>query len=223
MIVNVWPGTAPSPGPHAPRRRASPPWARATVTLLALATTLASCSGRHEEPAGYPVANPKADCLPDLTLVDAHEKPLALRSLRGAPVLADFIYTSCPGPCEALTTRMVAVAHELHDALGSRVHFLSVTVDPEHDDPAKLLAFAQAQGAAMKGWAFVTGKPDEIDRVMSCLSLKRERASGGSIEHVLEFFLIGPDGHPLRQYPARANPAAIAKEVLRVADGNGPD
>jgi cytochrome oxidase Cu insertion factor (SCO1/SenC/PrrC family) len=41
--------------------------------------------------------------LPDLTLTDQCGYQLSLAVLKGKPVLLDFMYTSCAGPCQLLT------------------------------------------------------------------------------------------------------------------------
>jgi protein SCO1 len=122
--------------------------------------------------------------------------------LKGRPVLFDFFYTSCPGPCLVLTARMRAIAEQLGERLGSNVSFASVTVDPEHDTPPQLLAYAKEQRADRKGWLFLTGTPSQIDAVMERFKLVRRHESDGSVDHVLEFFLVGPDGRLRYQYLA---------------------
>lgn len=189
--------------------------------VLAAALLLApACRRSADAPAAFPVADRMADCLPDLPLTDAAGRPFSLASLEGKPVLFDFIYTTCPGPCAALTSRVVAVAKQLGRDLGPSARIVSLTVDPEHDAPADLLRFARSQGAEIEGWTFVTGAPKDVDDVMGCFHLKRDRNADGPLQHVLEIFLVGLDGHPLRQYAAaRADSAAIAADVRRVARG----
>ncbi len=193
--------------------------------VLAVALLLtAACRHSAEAPSAFPVADRTADCLPDLPLTDADGRPFSLASLKGKPVLFDFIYTTCPGPCAALTTHVVAVAKQLGRALGDAAGIVSVTVDPEHDRPADLLRFARAQGAEIDGWTFLTGAPKDIDDLMGRFHVKRDRNAEGPLQHVLEIFLVGPDGHPLRQYvAARADPATIAADVRRAARGERLD
>ena len=201
-------------------------WARKVGDLAALATVLCvagmitslGCNRRAKESGGYPVVNKDADCLPDVALTDQYGHQVSLASFKGQPVLFDFIYTTCPGPCLVLTARMKLVADQLGAVLGTKVRFVSVTVDPEHDHPPQLLAYTKAQGADIKGWSFLTGTPAQIDEVMARFKLHRQREADGTIDHVLEFFLVGADGHPRLQYLAsRADPAAIAADLRQAA------
>jgi cytochrome oxidase Cu insertion factor (SCO1/SenC/PrrC family) len=191
------------------------------VLMLAVVLTAGGCNNNTESAARYSAAS-QADCLPDIKLLDQYGQPVSLESLKGKPVLFDFFYTSCPGPCLFLTARMRSIAEKLGDGLGAKASFVSVTVDPEHDQPPQLLAYAKEQRANQKGWLFLTGTPAQIDDVMARFKLIRHRESDGSVDHVLEFFLVGPDGHLRFQYLASdAHSERIAADIERAASGRG--
>jgi protein SCO1/2 len=176
----------------------SAPWcAPILLAMLVLATANACKSQAQARPSP---AMSSADCLPNLTLTDQNGQAVNLAALKGAPVLVDFIYTSCPGPCEMMTQRMTAVASRLGHNLGPKVRFISVTIDPEHDNHQRLRAYARAQGAEHPGWLFLTGDPARITSLMSAFNLQRVREADGSIDHVLSFFLIRPDGSLQSEY-----------------------
>lgn len=76
----------------------------------------------------------------------------------GRPVILNFIYTSCTTICP-LASHTLA---ELQDKLGSersKVHMVSVSIDPEQDTPAVLANYAKKYGAE-KQWRFYTGTKD---------------------------------------------------------------
>jgi len=55
---------------------------------------------------------------------------------------------------------------------------------------------------------------------MARFKLERQREPDGSVDHVLEFFLLGRDGHSMVQYVAfDVNPLKIAGDVEQAADG----
>jgi protein SCO1 len=189
----------------------------AALALLIGATTV-GCNNNTESATRY--SSGQADCLPDLKLVDQYGQPVSLASLKGKPVLFDFFYTTCPGPCLVLTARMRSIAEKIGHALGSKVSFVSVTVDPEHDGARQLLAYAKEQQAERKGWLFLTGAPAHIDNLMARFQLTRQREADGSVDHVLEFFLVGSDGHLLYQYLASdVRPERIAGDIATAAAG----
>ena len=57
---------------------------------------------------------------------------------------------------------MVTVQDRLGHDFGSKISFVSITVDPERDTPEDLKMYAQAYGANLAGWTFLTGEPEAI-------------------------------------------------------------
>ncbi|MEA2679533.1 MAG: hypothetical protein QOK03_1255 [Candidatus Binataceae bacterium] len=190
---------------------------RSSFAVVAL-TLLLAASGCAREAAGdYPASNGN-NCLPDVSLIDQHGQAISLASLKGKPVLIDFIYTSCASTCPVLTSKIAAVARELGPALGANVTIVSITLDPEHDGPAQLAAYAKSQAVESNSWLFLTGKPADIDQVLAAFKLRRMRESDGSIMHSVSAFLLGPDGHQIRQYNALdVNAKTVAADIDRLA------
>jgi protein SCO1/2 len=189
--------------------------------MLTIVAGMAACSPRSTdvaEPGSYPAAN-SSDCLPAVTLVDQHGRDVTLASLKGRPVLIDFIYTICPGPCPLMTARMAAVAKLLGPKLGRLVTFVSITIDPEHDRPAELEKYASARGADAAGWLFLTGTPAQIDQVLALYHLQRMRNPDGTVNHSAASFLLGPDGHQVRQYqPLEVKASTVVTDIERTLD-----
>src|SRR5262245_49149564 len=63
--------------------------------------------------------------------------------IKGKIVVIDFIYTSCPDICGLTTARLSQAEEKLRVMVGRDLFFVSLTVDPEHDTPDKLKAFAE--------------------------------------------------------------------------------
>ncbi|MBV8454653.1 MAG: SCO family protein [Deltaproteobacteria bacterium] len=187
------------------------------VFMAALA--LFGCNRTSHEFGVYPVTY-HASSLPNVTLTDQYGQQVALASLKGKPVLFDFIYTSCPGPCQLLTQHMKLIADKLGPGLGTKVSFVSVTVDPDHDRPSRLLDYARAFNANVKGWYFLTGSPAQIDELLRSFGLGRSRDSNGEIDHVLGYFLVGPDGHEIVDYSQSVDPSIAAHDAEEAAAGS---
>jgi protein SCO1/2 len=183
------------------------------VSLVAI-LTLSAC-GDREARGDYPAANGN-NCLPDVSLIDQHGSAVSLASLKGKPVLIDFIYTSCASTCPMLTAKMAAIAHQLGPALGAGVTIVSISLDPEHDTPADLAKYAKSHDADGPGWIFLTGPPAQIDQVLDAFKLRRTREGDGTITHSISAFLLGPDGHQIRQYNALdVSPESVVADVDR--------
>ena len=194
---------------------------RRVLSIVSLAAVLAlSACGNREAMGDYPAANGN-NCLPEVSLIDQHGSAVSLASLKGKPVLIDFIYTSCASTCPMLTAKMAAIAHHLGPALGADVTIVSISLDPEHDTPAALAKYAKSHDADGPGWIFLTGPPAQIDQVLDAFKLRRTREGDGTITHSISAFLLGPDGHQLRQYNALdVSPDSVVADVDR-ARGKG--
>ena len=173
---------------------------RVACLATAFGLLIAGCSRQPAvEPGSYPAANSN-DCLPALAMVDQHGNRVMLSSLKGKPVLIDFVYTSCHLECPVLTSKFRMIARALGPALGPKVTMVSISLDPEHDSAPVLLKYARDEGAEDPGWLFLTGPPATIDNELELFRIKRMREKDGSIGHIASAFLLGADGRPVRQY-----------------------
>jgi len=170
---------------------------RSLVIVLVTTVSLFAAAGCHRD-SGSSAAAPS--CLTDTKLVDQNGKTVELSSLKGKPLVVDFIYTSCPGPCLMETAKLANVALRLGTDLGSKVTIVSISVDPEHDGPKQLLAYSRQQGADEKGWIFLTGGPADVDQALAGFKLSRQIEPDGSVGHLVDMMLIGPDGRLVREY-----------------------
>jgi protein SCO1/2 len=90
--------------------------------------------------------------------------------IKGKTVAIELIYTSCQFACPLETARLAQVQDLLGDRMGKDVFFLSISIDPAHDTPAVLNAFAEKYHAG-PGWTFLTGKAEDIDLLSKKLGL----------------------------------------------------
>ncbi len=184
------------------------------VAVLMGALALAGCHS-DDETGSFPAAN-NSDCLPNLVLLDQNGQSINLSSLKGEYVLINFIYTGCSGTCPMLTSKMSMVEKKLTPDLAKKVRLVSVTLDPEHDNPAALLKYANEHGANGADWIFLTGTPAQIDAYLATFLIKRTREPDGSIDHVTTSFLLGPDGRQIRQYDGiSVTPSTLADDINR--------
>ncbi len=154
------------------------------------------------------------DLAPDFSLVDQRGEPFTLSSLRGGPVLVDFVFTRCPGPCPILTGLHRDVLAGLSEDARARVHSVSITLDPAYDTPEVLRAYAEARHLDTEGWTFVTGPVDEVDAVVRAWGVGRVRGPDGGIEHTVATFLVDADGRIAKRYLGLDHdPAEIRADV----------
>lgn len=135
----------------------------------------------------------------ELALVDQNDTPRRLDDWRGTTVVLDFIYTGCGDTCPIKTAQLAAVQAELDPALRPRVHFVSVSVDPEHDDPAALKSYAARTGADLSNWTFLTGDLSKVAHFAAAFDAMP--ASGDDIpSHITTIRLLDPSGHVIHRY-----------------------
>ena len=103
--------------------------------------------------------------IPAFDLVDQNSKQFTLENLEGNVWLADFIFTTCSGPCPIMTERMGMVQHDLLEI--DKLKFVSFTVNPDYDTPEVLKKYAQRFDADVSTWSFVTGKYDQIQELIA--------------------------------------------------------
>jgi len=133
-----------------------------------------------------------ANYFPDVPVVTQDGKTLHFYDdlIKGRIVVVNFIYTSCSRLCPIETARLAEVKDRLGDAVGRNIFFISMTVDPEHDTPDLLKAFADAFGAKAPGWQFVTGQPADIDAINAKFG---DNSAGRGLSSHRNEILIGND------------------------------
>jgi protein SCO1/2 len=186
---------------------------RAVSILLAavLAGSTAATPPIASDTSGLPVIGPA----PDFVLRGQDGADVALGQFRGKVVAVTFIFASCSATCPILTAKMAAVQDELAGDFASKIVFLSITVDPEHDTPDVLRRYAQAFGADPAGWKFLTGSPDVIRRIERNYGVFAAAGADGGVDHTNLTLVIDPRGMLRVQYlGVRFDPDAFRRDLL---------
>jgi len=114
-------------------------------------------SPNNETPTATPEAGlPIISQVTPFTLTNQYNNPISLTNYLGTPWLADIIFTRCPTICPKLTQTLSS----LQSNLGPGVRFMTLTTDPSHDTPEKLLQFSKSYSHTGTNWNFLTGPKD---------------------------------------------------------------
>jgi protein SCO1/2 len=182
--------------------------------VLALGV-LAWPSLAHAHDAAHEQRLPTIGPAPDFALTSQDNQPVTLQDFRGKVVAVTFIYTSCPDTCPLLTMKMAQVQDDLGPRFGTKVAFVSITVDPERDTPEALKDYAEAFDADPAGWAFLTGPPAVIRDVVRSYGGFASRTEGGDVDHTFLTSLVDPSGVLRVQYlGARFDPDEFRRDLL---------
>jgi len=185
------------------------------AVVIWVAPALSYATGEHE---GLPRIGPA----PELSLTTQDGQRLSLKELHGKVVAVTFIYASCTDTCPLLTAKMAGLQAVLGADFGPKVFFLSITVDPERDTPAVLQRYAQAHGANLAGWAFLTGTPAEIRQVARRYGIYSRKTARGDVDHTFLTSLVDQSGTLRVQYlGVRFDPDELLRDLQTLVRGEG--
>jgi protein SCO1 len=158
---------------------------------------------------------PEIGPAPAFSLMSQDGKPVSLIGLCGKVVAVSFIYTQCPDICPLLTQKMVQVQDELKEDFGSKIQFVSITLDPEHDTRGVLKDYAEFWGAKRDGWSFLTGTPEAVREVTRSYGVYFSKNADGGVDHTQLTSIIDGKGVMRVQYlGGRFNPEEFRRDLL---------
>jgi len=108
--------------------------------------------------------------IPNVTLLNQDGKKVKIKEMvdSGKPVIIDFIYTTCTTICPVLSATFTNLRKEL-GADADKVQLISISIDPEHDRPEQMKKYLSRYRAG-KGWDFLTGSREDINKVLRSLN-----------------------------------------------------
>jgi len=154
-----------------------------------------------------------------LVLVDHEGQKRRLYSdfVEGKSVIVSSFFASCSGACPRLNATLAKLQDQLGARLGKDVNILSITVDPENDTPARLAQYARRLGAR-RGWYFLTGSQEEVDRALAKIGQSVDRRDDHS-----PVIIAGNDRTGLwKKALGLADPAAVLGVLTSVVDDQKP-
>jgi protein SCO1/2 len=110
---------------------------------------------------------------------------------------------------------MSFVQDRLGRDFGTKIAFVSITVDPERDTPQVLKEYARAFGADLGGWAFLTGAPQAIRELTRRYGVFAAKTADGDIDHSFLTSIVDRRGILRVQYlGARFDPEEFRRDLL---------
>jgi protein SCO1 len=189
---------------------------RAALALIfVVLASLMLAQPHRAEPAAQEQELPKIAPAPEFALISQDGASVKLADYRGKVVAVTFIFTLCADTCPVLTPMMSFVQDQLGANFGEKIHFVSITVDPERDTPEVLKEYAQAFGANLSGWSFLTGTPDAIRDVTRRYGIFAAKTANGSIDHTFLTSIIDQRGILRVQYlGVRFDPEEFRRDLV---------
>lgn len=150
--------------------------------------------------------------VPAFQLTNQNGQAFGSGQLNGKIWIADFVYTTCPGPCPMISSRMSELQKPLEK---TDVHLVSFSVDPEKDTPAVLRDYAAKLQAEPGRWDFLTGSKSTIYKLSHDgfkLAVSDGSDEQGIPVHSTRMVLVDRQGQ-IRGYYDAVEPEAITKLV----------
>lgn len=146
--------------------------------------------------------------LPNTKLVDVDGKSTTLAEVLDYPggVMMNFVFTSCTTICPAMSVIFSGVNKQLAKS-DPPVRLVSISIDPEHDTPARLRKYAEGFGAK-KNWLFFTGDLGDIVELQKALGVYR----GNKMNHFPATFIRRAHGTDWLRVEGFAGAADLIKE-----------
>ena len=157
---------------------------------------------------------------PDVVLTTHEGKKVRLYEdlVKDRCVMINFMYAHCKGICSPITANLRRVQSILGDRVGRDIFMYSFTLKPDEDSPEALAGYVKERRIG-PGWTFLTGAPDDIERVRQAFGfVDRDPVADADKTNHTGMVRYGNEGRQLwAAFPGMSKPDAIAKSILWVA------
>ncbi|WP_025762386.1 SCO family protein [Dyadobacter tibetensis] len=139
--------------------------------------------------------------IPSFRFANQNGDTISEASVKDQIYVADFFFTSCPTICPVMKRQMLKVYKEFKD--DPQLKILSHTIDPDHDTPEVLNAFAKDLGVTGDQWWFLTGPKEDIYEIGQKFYMTPAQADStaeGGYIHGGYFILVDKDRHVRGMY-----------------------
>jgi protein SCO1/2 len=124
----------------------------------------------------------------------------------GRPVVLNFIFTTCTSICPMLSSAMAQFERRLGAEAGE-VHLMSISIDPEHDTPDRLVEYAQRFHAGRE-WQHYTGTLAASLTVQRAFDVDR----GGKMMHPVLTLMRAAPGKPWLRIEGFVTPDDLVRD-----------
>lgn len=134
---------------------------------------------------------------PEVTLEDSLERVYPISDLEGKYVFATFIYTACTDVCLTIETNTAEVYDQIPDEyLGEDIVFLTISFDPERDDPEMLKKYGDYFGSDGDKWRMARiNNRQELDHLLDRFGVIVIPDGEGHYAHNAAFYLVNRAGY----------------------------
>jgi len=148
--------------------------------------------------------------VPNFEFTNQDGKLISNSFYEGKVWVVEFFFTTCPTICPRMNENMVKIQNEFYGNLDFGI--ASFSINPKHDTPEILKAYAKDHGATLKTWNFFTGDQEKIYELANTgftLFAGENSDAEGGFEHSGMFALIDKEGNIRSRLDEFGNPIAF--------------
>jgi cytochrome oxidase Cu insertion factor (SCO1/SenC/PrrC family) len=167
---------------------------RGTMVLAALAVAVLGFTTPSiaDNPFDHIVPLVKVgDPLPATQFFDQRGRHVSFDEFQGNAVAVAFVYTHCRDACPLITRKFAQVRTSLGNGPFTLVE---VTIDPAHDTPAAIAAYAREFHIDAPTWLIVTGKVGAVDDFNARMGVQAIASGRNEIIHNDRIVIVSPSG-----------------------------
>lgn len=144
---------------------------------------------------GQEVADTLYHHVPEFEYINQDSVWITSEQLKGKIWIADFFFTHCPSICPPMTTQMKRLSIMTKD-LSDHIQFLSFSIDPKRDHPARLKEYISLHGIEATNWYFLTGEETATHLLAKEFfnGAERDETIPGGYGHTPYFALVDTEG-----------------------------
>jgi protein SCO1 len=133
---------------------------------------------------------------PEVTLEDSKERVYSFSEFEGKYVMLTFIYTACSDVCPQLEFNLAEVYKQIPPKyIGKDIVFLSISFDPENDNPATLEKYRYYFDSDGETWRMARiSDQRELEGLLKEFGVTVIPDENGNFQHNSAFYLVDPNG-----------------------------
>jgi len=158
----------------------------------------------------------------DFTLTERSGKEFHASDMKGQVWVVSFFFGDCPGACVTLNNNIAELLK--HDLADVPVRFVSITVDPQKDTPARLREYAGNYTGSQidpDRWLFLTDPNGDIETIKDVSA--DFKLAFSKLMHSDRMIVIDQDGKVQGYYQSKfpAEVARLKQKVLELTSKGG--
>lgn len=153
--------------------------------------------------------------VPLFSFVNQNGKVITNKDYEGKVYVVEFFFTTCPTICPRMNANLVQIQNQFtgFENFGAA----SFSINPEHDTPEVLKAYADKYGITNKNWHLMTGEKEAIYKLANegfNLYTAEEESVAGGFEHSGNFALIDKNGFIRSRKDNFGNPIIYYRGII---------